>query len=54
MEALVKQLQDCGLTPEQIKAVFCIINKWTNNHYPVLGTVVENILKKNRLIENPM
>lgn len=54
MTDLVKQLQECGLTSEQVKQVFTVISKWTNNHYPVLGTVVENILKKNRLIEYPM
>jgi hypothetical protein len=53
MEDLVKQLQQCGLTDDQVKQVFTIINNWTNDHYPVMGAVVESILRKNHLIGNP-
>lgn len=53
MEDLINQLKECGLSKEQISEVLSIINKWTNTHYPVMGAVVENILKKNRLIEYP-
>jgi hypothetical protein len=53
MEELINQLKQSGLTLDQIKETLTIISKWTNNNYPVMGAVVENILKKNRLIEIP-
>jgi hypothetical protein len=50
MEQLLEDLRKSGLTLDQIKEVFTIISKWTNTNYPVMGTLVENILRRNRLI----
>ena len=51
MEELVEELEKLGLTREQTRQVLTIMSRWTSDQYPVLGTLVENILKKNRLIE---
>lgn len=53
MEDLVKELQQSGLNMDQIKQILTIISKWTNTNYPVIGTLVENILRRNHLIEYP-
>jgi len=50
MEQLIQDLQNSGLTQDQIKEVFTIISKWTNTNYPVMGTLVENIFRRNHLI----
>lgn len=50
MEQLVNDLKNSGLSQDQIKQIFTIISKWTNTNYPVMGTLVENILKRNRMI----
>ena len=50
MDDLVKELLQSGLTEDQVKRVFIIINKWTNTNYPVMGAVVESILRRNDLV----
>jgi hypothetical protein len=50
MEPLIKDLQKSGLTDDQIKKILSIIAEWTNANYPVMGTLVENILRRNHLI----
>jgi len=54
MEELVQELQQTGLSREQVKEILTIICKWTNSNYPVMGTLVENILRKNHLIMYPV
>ena len=54
MQHLVKELQNSGLTLEQVREILTIICKWTNQNHPVMGAVIENMLRKNQLIEYPM
>lgn len=51
MEELLQQLKELGLTEEQVKKTFTITSKWVKENHPVVGAVIETILKKNRLIE---
>jgi len=53
MKNLVKELQQSGVNMDQIKQILTIISKRTNTDYSVMGTLVENILRRNHLIEYP-
>jgi hypothetical protein len=54
MQELIKELEDLGFTHEQIKTIFTSICKWTNTNHPVMGAIVETMLRKNQLIQYPM
>ena len=54
MQELIKQLEDAGFTSEQIKQISTTICKWTNTNHPVMGAIIETMLRKNQLIQYPV